>query len=56
MLKKLIIIFIVFLLSTSAAKQWVEVNSSDIIEPNFIHESDGLSSTEISFELSGYFL
>ena len=56
MLKQLIIILTVFLFSISEAKQWVEVNSSDIKESSFIHDSNGLSSTEISFELSGYFL
>ncbi|MFL3013375.1 MAG: C25 family cysteine peptidase, partial [Candidatus Neomarinimicrobiota bacterium] len=56
MLKQLIIILTVFLFSISEAKQWVEVNSSEIKESSFIHDSDGLSSTEISFELSGYFL
>ncbi len=56
MLKQFIIIIAVFLFSSSEAKQWVEVNSSDIREPQFTSESNDLSLTEISFELSGYFL
>ena len=56
MLKQFIIIFTVYLFSSSEAKQWIEVNSSDIKKPSFTYQSDGLSSTEISFELSGYFL
>ena len=56
MLKQFIIIFTVYLFSISEAKQWIEVNSSDIKKSSFSHQSNGLSSTEISFELSGYFL
>ena len=56
MLRQFIIIFTVYLFSSSEAKQWIEVNSSDIKKSSFIHQSNGLSSTEISFELSGYFL
>ena len=56
MLKQFIIIFTVFVFSSSEAKQWIEVNSSDIKKSSFTHQSNGLSSTEISFELSGYFL
>ena len=56
MLKQFIIIFAVFLFSSSEARQWVEVNSSDIREPQFTSESNDLSLTKISFELSGYFL
>ena len=56
MLKQFIIIFTVYLFSSSEAKQWIEVNSSDIKKSSFTHQSNGLSSTEISFELSGYFL
>ena len=56
MLRQFIIIFTVYLFSSSEAKQWIEVNSSDIKKSSFTHQSNGLSSTEISFELSGYFL
>ena len=56
MLKQFIIIFTVYLFSSSEAKQWIEVNSSDIKKSSFTYQSNGLSSTEISFELSGYFL
>ena len=56
MLRQFIIIFTVFLFSSSEAKQWIEVNSSDIKKSSFTYQSNGLSSTEISFELSGYFL
>ena len=56
MLKQFIIIFTVYLFSSSEGRQWVEVNSSDIKKSSFNHESDGLSYSEISFELSGYFL
>ena len=56
MLKQFIIIFTVYLFSSSEAKQWIEVNSSDIKKSSFTHQSNGLSSTEIAFELSGYFL
>ena len=56
MLKQFIIIFTVFLFSSSEAKQWIEVNSSDVKKSSFTYQSNGLSSTEISFELSGYFL
>ena len=56
MLRQFIIIFTVYLFSISEAKQWIEVNSSDIKKSSFTHQSNGLSSTEISFELSGYFL
>ena len=56
MLKQFIIIFTVCVFSSSEAKQWIEVNSSDIKKSSFTHHSNGLSSTEISFELSGYFL
>ena len=56
MLRQFIIIFTVYLFSSSEAKQWIEVNSSDIKKPSFTYQSNGLSSTEISFELSGYFL
>ena len=56
MLRQFIIIFTVYLFSSSEAKQWIEVNSSDIKKSSFAHQSNGLSSTEISFELSGYFL
>jgi hypothetical protein len=56
MLRQFIIIFTVFLFSSSEAKQWIEVNSSDVKKSSFTYQSNGLSSTEISFELSGYFL
>ena len=56
MLRQFIIIFTVYLFSSSEAKQWIEVNSSDTKKPSFTYQSNGLSSTEISFELSGYFL
>jgi hypothetical protein len=56
MLRQFIIIFTVFLFSSSEAKQWIEVNSSDVKKSSFAYQSNGLSSTEISFELSGYFL
>ena len=56
MLRQFIIIFTVYLFSSSEAKQWIEVNSSDIKKSSFNHQSNGLSSIEISFELSGYFL
>ena len=57
MLKQLIIIISVLLfLSESEAKNWIEVNSAEVKEPSFSYESNGLSSTKISFELSGYFL
>ena len=48
MLKQFIIISIIYLLSSSEAKQWVEVNSSDSKKSSFTHQSNGLSSTEIS--------
>ena len=56
MLRQFIIIFTVFLFSSSEAKQWIEVNSSDVKKSSFTYQSNGLSSTEISFELSGYYL
>ena len=56
MLRQFIIIFTVYLFSSSEAKQWIEVNSSDIKKSSIIHQSNGLLSTEISFELSGNFL
>ena len=56
MLRQFIIIFTVFLFSSSEAKQWIEVNSSDVKKSSFTYQSNGLSLTEISFELSGYFL
>ena len=56
MLRQFIIIFTVYLFSSSEAKQWIEVNSSDVKKSSFTYQSNGLSSTEISFELSGYFL
>ena len=56
MLKQLIIISVILFLSESEAKNWIEVNSAEVKEPSFSYESNGLSSTKISFELSGYFL
>ena len=55
MIKNSLIITVLFVSSILSAKQWVEVYSDNPLESSFAYESDGLSSTKITFKLSGYF-
>ena len=56
MIKKYIIVIVLFIAGNVFSRDWVEVNSSSPSEPTVIALSSAQQSVELSFELSGYFL